>query len=618
MGFRYVVFRVWYEFTRKTGLLKKFYPTETKCNPVSIAQFIQNAPQFLPMQYCSTSYSPEERELLQNDYTRIINGEYPFFSGQYFVTGHHSWLKNPLNGYCYNSEKHWTEIADIDPAAGDIKFVWERARFSWIYILLRADCVLEKDSARFLFDSILSFIDHSPDNCGPHWRCGQEISLRVLNWIAILFFYRERLEKIISEGEFNRIISSVYSQIKHVYQNRNFARIAVRNNHAITEALGLYVTGVMFPWFSESKKWKINGKGALVKEGLYQIYPDGAYIQHSFNYQRTVTQLYTFALAIAHVHNDTFPVLLTERLKKMVEFLFAMQDTNSGSLPNYGANDGALFFPIGRGTYCNYRSQINALHAALYNSNIYTHGSWYDETAWFCGGINGQQIRKKLAVAQFEHGGYYTLRNETSYVMIRCASYRHRPSQADQLHVDIWDRGKNIIHDSGSFTYDMSDPLFRFFAGTASHNTVQIAGYDQMERGPRFIWYKWPVCLDAKVYHDDSYVCFAGASSCYRHIAKKGILHERNVVISRDGFFVEITDHLEILSSSAKQIWNLGDQFEKNYIIKSYDSNGEEVTGEHIVTNYSATYGIHTPAKQLVVQLTGGYLRTIIRRKKDD
>jgi hypothetical protein len=613
MGLRYVAFRFWYELMRKTGFMKLAYPIKQKKDPeMSIEQFIAQAPLFLPMQISNIPYSNNEREMLANDYRRIISGEYPFFSGQFITTGHHDWLINPQSGFKYNPKKHWAEIDDIDSSAGDIKFVWERARFCWAYTLLRADRIIGTDSARFLFESILSFIESTPDNCGPHWRCGQEISLRVLNWITIIFTFRQRLNTLLSDSEFESIIKSIRSQIRHVYRNRRFARIAVRNNHAISEALGLYVTGSMFPWFSESKKWKMDGKHTLETEGLYQIYPDGSYIQHSFNYQRIVLQQYSFALSLARVLNDTFSPILKKRLEIMLNFMLSMQDNESGFLPNYGANDGALFFPAGRGVYRDFRPQMNALHVALQGKHVYNAGYWYDEAVWFCGQVTGELLYKNNELAGFEDGGYYTLRNKSTFVMSRCASFRNRPSQADQFHIDIWHKGKNIFRDCGSFTYVMSDPLFPYFSGTASHNTVQVSNCDQMERGPRFIWYNWPVKVSGKLNINGEMLCFTGEVRVYHHLLPDGVLHKRIIKLSRHEFLIEITDHLSPNYFEAVQIWNIDVIVNKEYTLTFFDAEGKAVTGNYRESYYSDTYGACESAKQLIIPLQSGYLRTII------
>src|SRR6185312_9633867 len=118
-----------------------------------------------------------------------------------------------------------------------------------------------------------SWIKANPINQGPNYRCSQEISLRVLNWTFALYYYRNSSK--LTEDIFNQIQFAVFWQIQHIFQNIDFSRIAVRNNHAITETLTLYLTGLLYPQFPGSKKWRENGKRWFEEEVAYQIYEDG-------------------------------------------------------------------------------------------------------------------------------------------------------------------------------------------------------------------------------------------------------------------------------------------------------------------------------------------------------
>ena len=52
-------------------------------------------------------------------------------------------------------------------------------------------------------------------------------------------------------------------------------------------------------------------------------------------------------------------------------------------------------------------------------------------------------------------------------------------------------REKNLLFDGGSYKYNTTEKLLRYFMGTESHNTIMLDGYDQMLKGSRFIWYNW-------------------------------------------------------------------------------------------------------------------------------
>ncbi len=58
------------------------------------------------------------------------------------------------------------------------------------------------------------------------------------------------------------------------------------------------------------------------------------------------------------------------------------------------------------------------------------------------------------------------------------------------LHLDLWSDGQNILRDSGTCTYyDPDNNWNAFFAGTTAHNTITVAGVNQMIKGPRFQWF---------------------------------------------------------------------------------------------------------------------------------
>ena len=49
-----------------------------------------------------------------------------------------AWATHPETGHAFPARGPWWEVAHLDPAAGDIKDVWEPARFAWLYDLVRA------------------------------------------------------------------------------------------------------------------------------------------------------------------------------------------------------------------------------------------------------------------------------------------------------------------------------------------------------------------------------------------------------------------------------------------------------------------------------------------------
>jgi hypothetical protein len=91
----------------------------------------------------------------------------------------------------------------------------------------------------------------------------------------------------------------------------------------------------------------------------------------------------------------------------------------------------------------------------------------------------------------FSNGGVYLLHGANSKAIIRCTDFRSRPSHADQLHVDLWLRGRNIACDGGTYLYSGEGVWRNGLAHTAVHNTVTVDHRDQMKMLTRFTWTNW-------------------------------------------------------------------------------------------------------------------------------
>ena len=449
-------------------------------------------------------------------------------------------------------------------------------------------------------------------NCGPNYVCSQEMSLRVLNWTFTLYYYRN--SENLTEEVFQKIINSIFWHIKHVDSNINFSRIAVRNNHAITETMILFLGGILFPFLPGSEKWKDKGRKYFEQEVLYQVYDDGSYIQYSMNYQRVVVQLFTWALNVTSKNNVSLNNDLLNRVSKCLNFLHQLQDQKTGQLPNYGANDGALFFSLNSCEYRDYRPQLNALGFFASKRSLYYEGDWNEDLFWIYGASDITHESVERRSSSFDETGYYSLRSENSFSFIRCGNHKDRPSQADNLHLDIWVDGVNILRDAGSFKYNSTPEDVKYFMGTGSHNTVQLGDYDQMQKGGRFIWYNWSSAEFANISEDEECLIFEGEINSYKHL-KSGIKHRRVVKQHKKKLLWEIEDSIFNNSLETHQIWNIHPQFDSlGYKIESVDKENNSYEPIRRKEFYSSHYGVKEESEQIVFSSHSNYFKTIIYR----
>ncbi|HEV7347457.1 alginate lyase family protein [Telluribacter sp.] len=621
MGLRYVLFRLWHEIQARTGLLKLRFSIQSKPREfTTLADWRAADTRFFfdgPPD-AKAPLSAADRAALSQRIKAFRERKLLFFGSTWHTVT--DWLTNPITGYRYDPTLHWTQIPDLSPEAGDIKYVWEKSRFTFLYDLIRYDFHWHKDQSETVFAEIESWIEANPVNCGPNWRCSQEITLRVLNWTFALHYYRYSPQ--LTEERFARILNSLYRQMQHVASNIRFSRIAVRNNHALTETLGLYLVGLLYPFFPQSTRWKERGKQWFEEEIAYQIYQDGTFLQFSMNYHRVVVQLLTWALQLAHRNGERWADIVYDRARKSVQFLRTCQDNSTGQLPNYGNNDGALFFPLSESHFRDYRPQLYALAATLGEVPDYGKGPWLEEAYWLVGKINQptrppKRARPDLpATHSFHTGGYYIVREDTTLTFIRCGSYRDRPFQADNLHLDLWVEGENILRDAGTYQYNTDERWTSYFAGTASHNTCMLGDYDQMRKGPRFIWYDWIKRAEGEWKEEKTGVTFRGWYEGFSHV-KPSIIHTRRVTKVAGALHWIIED--ELLGAPRNlplhQLWHPSEAFFDQYEIKAYTHQGEPILPVETEGWYSGLYGVKVSTPRLVFTTAERFIRTEIRLK---
>ena len=619
MGFGYIAFRSWYELQRRTGLLRLRFPVDSPAKTfISLDQWRSDDIRFFLDNPHANINCEIDRDSLYHRFNRFKESQFLYFNSTWYTVT--DWHTNPETGYRYNAAKHWTDIPNFSSKSGDIKYVWEKSRFTFLYDLIRYDIHFLADQSEIVLREIENWIAANPENCGPNWMCSQEISIRILNWTFALQYYKASSN--LTEERFILIINSIYRQMQHVAENIDFSRISVRNNHALTETLTLWLTGLLYPFFSESSQWKKDGKKWFETEIAYQIEQDGTFLQFSMNYHRIVIQLLTLAIRLADLNGEKWAPVIYERATKSLEFLRSCQDDATGWLPNYGNNDGALFFQLTDCHFRDFRPQLLALASVLGKQLNYDKGKWEEEASWFGVGkmANNQAAKSKLLTQDskficYEKSGYFIIRDHTTITFLRCGSYRQRPFQADNLHLDIWVNGENILRDAGSYKYNTSKKWRNYFSGTASHNTVMLGDFDQMRRGARFIWYDWITKTGSSFRKENDSLILQAEFEGFRE-AGRGIVHRRKVTKVSEPLHWTVEDWVENAPANLPmhQIWHPGESFFHQFSIQAFDKSGKEIFSSKTEGWYSESYGHKISVPRLVFSSLTGYVKTIIKR----
>ena len=468
-------------------------------------------------------------------------GQVPFFNHQFVDCGTPlDFNRDPIHSVTWPTGRHWSTYVQFDPVLSDIKCVWEASRFSWAYTLAR-DYVrdLRPEPAERFWELFELWDRQNPYGLTAQWACGQESTFRLMAW---LFAATIMLDAIPStDARLHRVSELAWYTARHIEGNINFAR-GQKNNHAISEAVGLWTVGLLFGELKRAAVWRDMGRRILVEELHRQIYDDGSYVQHSLNYHRVMLDDVLWAARLGELNGQPLPDAALRRVSLALDWLLEMIEPTTGRVPNYGPNDGALILPLTNCDYTDYRPVAQATNFLLRRERAFESGPWDEQMLWLFGPeALDAPVRKQQHAVTFaaEHGGYYVMRGPLSRAMIRCHSYRDRPTQADMLHLDLWHAGQNVLRDGGSYSYNCEAPWPHHFQSTAAHNTIEIDDADQMEKGARFLWLRWTRSRMHRFESDSNgrVTCFDGEHHGYTRLPGR-VVHRRCVCRIDDAYVV--------------------------------------------------------------------------------
>ncbi len=419
-------------------------------------------------------------KLLEKDRIQILQSADELLSGWYHPFGG---VKAPL-AFDTGIEKpvHWSAVGD-QVNGQDIKWLWEPARFTWAFDLAKAWLLTRDDRyPRFFWKKFTELIKQNPVNSAPNWTSAQEAAIRIIVWVMVYQVFKH--SPATTAEQTTLLVTALWQHGTRIPATLGYAR-SQNNNHLISEALGLMITGSLFSDISPlARSWLQTGVKEFNRAILNQIEEDGTYSQHSTNYHRLMLQLALVYRGYANKTRIEIPKEVTTCLAAATSWLAAQLDVTSGRLPNLGHNDGSLLLPMGTAEFRDYRPTLQASALAFLGQPCLPSGQWDELALW----LGLADIENKVPSQQISSPAIHSLHSENKTALLRGVTFRGRPAHADQLHLDVWWDGMNITQDAGTFSYNDAPPWQNPFSSTLVHNTLSVDGLDQMERASKFLW----------------------------------------------------------------------------------------------------------------------------------
>lgn len=499
------------------------------------------------------------------------------------------WLVHPLTDGRVSADDPWWRTSHLDPSAGDIKELWEPARFGWAYDLVRGYLLTGDDRfAQMFYRRLANWSESSPSFYGPHWSCGQETTIRA---VAILYAEANLASAPSTSPEHKALLRAILSASGERVRDAIGYAISQRNNHAISEAAGLVILGAHFRGeHPEADEWVRTGHRLLERLVLEQFATDGWYIQHSFNYLRLALHQLVLAERALRLLGRSLSSGAVARIRAASDLILATIEPATGIVPNHGANDGALVHPVTLAKYRDYRPVLTAV-CAMWRIPLPADVVPDQEVlAWL--GLDRPPVGEPLKDGvQTGPSGWAAIRSGSTSVFLRAGSYSSRPGHLDPLHLDVRIGGREVVVDPGTFAYNASPPWRNGLAGAAVHNGPVVDGREPGIRGPRFLWYLWP---------ESRVVSTTAVESGYEVVAEVPDVNQRRVSV-QDGVVVVEDRVFKADAREAIVCWLLHPDAQPEQVTVPGSELVEAKEGD-VTGWFSPAYGVRIPSRSIRVR----------------
>ncbi len=488
------------------------------------------------------------------------------FFGQTFDYGERiDWHMDPPSGRRWPAKFHATIPTAGDVGYGDIKFVWEVNRHQFFVDLAKHAFVDDdRESAAELHRLLRDWMAENPYGIGVNWSCALEPAFRVYSWLWSYYFClaagflddRTHLLWLTGFAEHGRFL------------HRHLEVFSSPYNHLAGEAAALYMLGVLFPEFAESRRWRARGRSILERTLREQFHDDGASVEQSTFYHHATLAFYLMAALIGRNNGEEFSPDVWQAIERGLEFSMSIAWPDGG-VPAIGGGDDGKPIRLEHVPLWDFRPLL-AAGAAILGRADFRHAAtrFWEDALWLTGvaGLRAFDALRAASPAQLSivlpSSGYAVLRTAwdrtADFVCVDCgpqaAGLRHDaiPSaahgHADCLSLIAALGGRRVLVDPGFFCYN-GDPEWEVhFRRSAAHNTVVVDGRDQATHVAKMAWSEtYNAAIDGFSTKDAAVGWIQAHHDGYTRLPG-GVVHKRSVWLRPDGY-VLIYD--EITSSGA-------------------------------------------------------------------
>lgn len=354
-------------------------------------------------------------------------------------------------------------------------FMLNRHRY-WITLGQAYAVTANEEYARTFCRQLESFIDSNPLEgkwSSITWR-SIEAGIRCENWIKVFQYFK--YSPHFTEELLIKMLLCLYDHCRYLMSRfDNFRHIS---NWGVLENHGLFEASVFLSEFKESKLWREESLRRLKSCAELQVLNDGIHWEQSPMYHNEVLHCFMDVIILGEKNNIIIDEAIKDAAKNMAYADLYMAKPNHHQ-PLQGDSDDT-----------DVRDMLTEA-AIIFKDSTLKFGAYKNidfNSLWLFGmeGINNfNQIPctapEKLSTAM-ESSGNYIMRSsweeDAKYLLFDCGSIGGGHGHSDVLHFDIHAYGRDLICDTGRYSYVEGEPLREYFRSCKAHNTTIVDDLD--------------------------------------------------------------------------------------------------------------------------------------------
>lgn len=438
-------------------------------------------------------------------------------------------------------QEHWEMERTFCPLTFYEEIKWDAVPFGdpeWTYALNRHTCFLilgkawqytknlkygEKFAA--LAEDWICNAPLTQESRSNTWR-SLEAGIRVEFWLKSLLLFEDC--PAVTEELREKMEDTLRLHADYLLGvNESFHHLS---NWGVLQNHGLFLLGLYFG----EEEWRKEALRRLDEEAYLQVFRDGSQWEQSPMYHAEVLYGLLDSLLHARRFGVSVPKRLEEKIHKMV-YAMAAWCKPDGHMPCQSDSDdidardliaqGALLFKD---------STLKFLaHGILLEDNIWNFTKQEREAYESIPSVKPE----KASVALTDSGNYFLksgLTKDADYLRFHCGCMGSGHGHGDQLHVDYFSCGEDILVDPGRYTYVYNEERERLKLPSA-HNTVCVDGEEFCACADSWGYTKMALPIKGEYCFLDKMGMVSGAHLGY---ADKGILPLRRAILLEKGLVV--------------------------------------------------------------------------------